>query len=90
LQKIEEYIDLSDQTRDVVDVDVVTGSGEMIIVITYTYVWSGALAALEGKGWDLVEYTKGGVRTESSQVTRSGSEVVGLRVARKTWTVGPK
>jgi len=84
LQKIEEYIDLSDQTRGIVEAEVVTGSGEIIIVAAYTYVWSGALAALEDERWDLVEYMKGGVRKEALQVMRSGRGVVGLCVGRKT------
>jgi len=42
-------------------------------VAAYTYVWSGALAALEGKGWDPVEYMKG----RGAEVTRSGRRLWG-------------
>jgi hypothetical protein len=74
LKKIEEYIGLSDQTRDIAEVEVMTSGGEKIPVAAYTYVWSGSLSALEDKSWDPVEYMKGGVRSESSQASRSGKK----------------
>ncbi|KAF2825975.1 hypothetical protein CC86DRAFT_382938 [Ophiobolus disseminans] len=83
LKKIEAYIDLSDQKRDIVEVDVATSTGEGITVAAYTYVWNGPISALEDKSWDPVEYMKRGTREESSQTPTSSRGVVGLRMGRK-------
>jgi hypothetical protein len=82
LKKIEGYIDMADHEQDVVEVEVETPDGERIIVAAYVYVWNGPLSALEDKSWDPVEYMKSGSEQKSSQLSKSGREVVGLRVGR--------
>lgn len=71
LEKIEDYINLADHTQDVVEVEVQVKHGQRQIVGAYVYTWTGALKALEDKGWDPVGYLEKGFTKESSPVQSS-------------------